>query len=70
MKLNHSKTTNSKLVEYSKTNVKINRPYTYGSTLMEVGGCGPIGDEGHRNTESDCRHMLAFLFDLAKSQET
>ena len=34
---------------------------------MEVGGSGPSGEELTRNSESDTRHMLAFLFDLAKS---
>ena len=40
------------------------KPRTLASTLLEVGGSGPYGDEEPKSPESDTRHLLAFLWGL------
>lgn len=48
---------------------RLRKPKTFGSTLMEAGGSGPIGDGEMRSQDSDMRHLLSFLFDVTKLDE-
>ena len=45
------------------------KPRTLAGTLLEVGGSGPTAGADPRSSESDTRHLLAFLWDLCGLEE-
>ena len=50
--------------------MKIPRPNTIASSLLEVGGYGPMSNGDMRDKHKDISHLLAFLYDLASIKDT